>query len=485
MLDSTPPKGRKMKYALEAARSLGIDTPSMEKADERRLCFEAALVMVLSYRPEAAEIKYSSVSELCESYPEFLDVDHIEQVKLLNFRNFMAISLLLLPPNHNRSHLMDVVTRITEGRNVKYVTGSGAAVTTRRRVLIYQREGGVVPTVRPPRKSQATSIAQPESSTSERKEDHDNQLNYTSSELRQEFRSTGDRPKVGVSGVSRLVPTPLVHMPVLAVQPPLQNYPVPGPLFSPFPHIIPFDSSRENEFYAWLSVVWEVGVSAESYGWGGTFLTAPCVKPETDYANRAAMAFAKALELYFHIIVLAGYDPGEGRDGVGMGQSSSSAPISATTYYPTVPLTEGRRLYDLFMCTTTVVDSAIHREHLLAMGLYFGVRRCMSLDQIQYFGDVSASISGNVCVEYAQAVEVYFSLVSKPSPRADSALLLRAQSCMMEIFFRLSSALQLGVVRFVDTSWGSLRDQLFTDFVVMSSFRGMYMTNPDEALGED
>ena len=41
-----------------------------------------------------------------------------------------------------KSHLLDLVTRITEGHKQKYVTGGGQTGSTSLRVLIYEREGG-------------------------------------------------------------------------------------------------------------------------------------------------------------------------------------------------------------------------------------------------------------------------------------------------------------------------------------------------------
>ena len=161
MLNTMPAEKRHMKYALEIARQLGVDVRRMERSDERRMCFEAALVLVLSYFPEGFAVKYANASDLVANYPEFAEVEPPELLKLLNFRNMLSVALLLLPANHNRSHLLDVVTRLTEGRNVKYVTGSGAAIGTRRRVLIYQREGGVTPLARPPRREPADRTDNP------------------------------------------------------------------------------------------------------------------------------------------------------------------------------------------------------------------------------------------------------------------------------------------------------------------------------------
>ena len=64
----------------------------------------------------------------------------------------------VLPPKSKKAHLLDLVTRIVEGNNVKYITGSGETQATRRRVAIYELEGNITPLPRPPRRN-FTSIS--------------------------------------------------------------------------------------------------------------------------------------------------------------------------------------------------------------------------------------------------------------------------------------------------------------------------------------
>jgi hypothetical protein len=57
----------------------------------------------------------------------------------------MKVALAVIPGRGHMSHLMDIVTRLAEGKNHKYITGSGAKPATRRRVLIFRTESGVSP----------------------------------------------------------------------------------------------------------------------------------------------------------------------------------------------------------------------------------------------------------------------------------------------------------------------------------------------------
>jgi hypothetical protein len=132
-------------------RSVG--EKKMKPNDHRRLCFEAALVL-LHYptilQRDDGELM-NSVQELFVKYPEFLAtganaVDAKEAENLLKFRNFMYVAVQLISPHNHKNHLLELVTRLTEGRNVKYITGSGETLATSRRVKIYRKEGNVIAT---------------------------------------------------------------------------------------------------------------------------------------------------------------------------------------------------------------------------------------------------------------------------------------------------------------------------------------------------
>ena len=43
----------------------------------------------------------------------------------------MSIAILVLPPKSKKAHLLDLVTRIVEGNEVRYITGSGETAATR------------------------------------------------------------------------------------------------------------------------------------------------------------------------------------------------------------------------------------------------------------------------------------------------------------------------------------------------------------------
>ena len=133
----------------------------LHRSDEKRLCFEAAFLLLYSNREEADDAKIRTVPAFLQKYPEFKDdamIEPAEQETLMKFRNMMKLAQSFIPAKNHKEHLMDLVTRLVEGRDQKYVTGSGEKPATRRRVLIYEREGEIRPIPRPPRTNSSTAL---------------------------------------------------------------------------------------------------------------------------------------------------------------------------------------------------------------------------------------------------------------------------------------------------------------------------------------
>ena len=89
---------RRLKLVMDIARSVGyFDIFVSKREEERRLLFEAGLIVLLYFNEDMFCSPYSNIASLLTVYPEFNGVDHGELVKLLTFANFMSCALLLLP----------------------------------------------------------------------------------------------------------------------------------------------------------------------------------------------------------------------------------------------------------------------------------------------------------------------------------------------------------------------------------------------------
>lgn len=154
MIDGRPVEEVDLRIAYFTARDLiGEDISCLKKDDEKRLCFETALVMLYLRRPECEKLIIRTPQEFLKRFPEFHEIDDRAQLHvLLQWRNVMKVAMEVIPARNHKNHLLDIVTRITEGKHYKYITGSGQTLQTQRRVLIYEREGDIAPLPRPPRK---------------------------------------------------------------------------------------------------------------------------------------------------------------------------------------------------------------------------------------------------------------------------------------------------------------------------------------------
>lgn len=150
-----------IKIAGDVAERVGyMNTNKLKKDDEIRLVFESAFIMLYNFmtKEENKHLMYEDTAKLLEHYPTFHDVSEAEKRLLLTFRNVMKIALMIIPAKNHKNHLIDITARIAEGKNQKYITGSGQTSATARRVLIYETEGDVKPLPRPPRLNGPGSI---------------------------------------------------------------------------------------------------------------------------------------------------------------------------------------------------------------------------------------------------------------------------------------------------------------------------------------
>ena len=52
------------------------------------------------------------------------------------------LGIVLQPAKGHKGHLMDLITKLTEGKHAKYICGGGQSLATTRRVQVYENEGG-------------------------------------------------------------------------------------------------------------------------------------------------------------------------------------------------------------------------------------------------------------------------------------------------------------------------------------------------------
>jgi hypothetical protein len=64
----------------------------------------------------------------------------------------MDLAFYTIQPRNNKTFMLNIIPRIVEGRNARYITGSGQTKSTADRVSIFRREGNCEKIKRPPRR---------------------------------------------------------------------------------------------------------------------------------------------------------------------------------------------------------------------------------------------------------------------------------------------------------------------------------------------
>ena len=143
----------KMKLALSlASKVFGVNLEKINRNQTEKLSFEAAFLHKFSCHTSSYHLDMSE-DEFIKVYPDCSPsaVGQFEYQTLFKFRNLMKKAMHLIPPLHNKNHLLDLVTRVVEGKHVKHITGTGATKQTKARVAIILKEGNLSVPPRPPR----------------------------------------------------------------------------------------------------------------------------------------------------------------------------------------------------------------------------------------------------------------------------------------------------------------------------------------------
>lgn len=98
--------------------------------------FLNTVYLFLAHRHRAYGVTCLGMPALLKNFPEFSSLDSTEQALLLAFHNYVTVAVNFLDPVNNAHIYLDMITRLTEGHEVKYIPRCGATAATRRRVGI-------------------------------------------------------------------------------------------------------------------------------------------------------------------------------------------------------------------------------------------------------------------------------------------------------------------------------------------------------------
>lgn len=112
----------------------------LSKGDPIRISLIGLIILLIT---ASMPLKYNHLSEFVDAYPEFTSIDQYELAKLMQNANLMHAAITVLVPSQNKGIIMNIVPRLAEGPNVKYITGGGSSERTTNRVLLFEREGNI------------------------------------------------------------------------------------------------------------------------------------------------------------------------------------------------------------------------------------------------------------------------------------------------------------------------------------------------------
>lgn len=121
--------------------------PNFNRKERSVLC-AMWVVFLRAYRigisSSSTAFKYATVRDFVIKYwAEFQDVDDEELLRLHHTANWMALCFERISPTRSKGLLMQVIPKLLEGFEVKYVAGSNQSQYTANRIVIFEREGKV------------------------------------------------------------------------------------------------------------------------------------------------------------------------------------------------------------------------------------------------------------------------------------------------------------------------------------------------------
>lgn len=137
---------------LGIAKALNIEP--LNRKSEKFLLLEAYAITLMDLNYERGIL----MSDFLTIYEDFKLINLEEQEKLRQFHSMMSIACQVIPPKLNKKHLLDIVTRLTEGKGIEYIPGGGETERTRNRVKIYEKVGEITKPKRPLRITEMIQI---------------------------------------------------------------------------------------------------------------------------------------------------------------------------------------------------------------------------------------------------------------------------------------------------------------------------------------
>lgn len=128
----------------DIAEAIDLDISALHKEGPVMYALWVVMLSALKAHYKMEELKYPTVDSFLETYSGYFDREpEDEKERLWHTANWMSILFTLITPRKNKGLAMQVIPKLVEGWNTKYVTGSGQTHRTANRVHIFESEGNI------------------------------------------------------------------------------------------------------------------------------------------------------------------------------------------------------------------------------------------------------------------------------------------------------------------------------------------------------
>jgi len=124
------------------ASTIGLDVSNLHKEGTLLYALWVVILNSLQKYVTPADMKYPSIESFLDAYPGWFTNDSdYEKRYLWLAANWMNILFRMITARKNKGLVLQVVPKLIEGWDAKYVTGSGQTKATANRVHIFETEG--------------------------------------------------------------------------------------------------------------------------------------------------------------------------------------------------------------------------------------------------------------------------------------------------------------------------------------------------------
>eukprot|EP01035_Chromulina_nebulosa_P003074 gene3074-4197_t len=134
---------------------VGISVEKREAIQrEKRLVAALWVILLECFRNETTinDLKYPTLENFLRIYKSYGDnistiaqESEKEKISLWHTANWMTVLLSMVPARKSKDLAIQVVPKLIEGWDARYITGSGQKRSTAYRVAIFEKEGNVIP----------------------------------------------------------------------------------------------------------------------------------------------------------------------------------------------------------------------------------------------------------------------------------------------------------------------------------------------------